>query len=61
MAQVLVKSNEKWENALRKLKRILDKERVLVECRERRYRLKPSKKKRKKSKEALKRKKRTDR
>lgn len=59
MAHVIVKGDEKaLDKALRKLKRMMDREGILRESRERRYRLKPSDKKRKKSKEATKRKKR---
>ena len=59
MAHVFVKGDDRSvEKALRKLKRLLDREGVLREFRERRYRIKPSEKKRKKSKEAKKRKKR---
>ena len=59
MLEVLVKSNEKLESALRKFKRLVEKRGVPREYRERQGYRKPSERKRKKSKEASKRRKRT--
>ena len=59
MLEVLVKSNEKLESALRKFKRLVEKRGVPREVRGRQAYKKPSIKKREKSKEARKRKKRT--
>lgn len=49
MISVKLKHNEPIERALRRFKRILDKEGVLNDLRERKHYLKPSEKKRKKS------------
>jgi len=52
MIQVDVNRNESVERALKRLKRKLDRDDVIKECRDRRYFEKPSAKKRRRMKEA---------
>ena len=52
MIQVDINKNEPVERALKRLKRKLDRDDVIKECRDRRYFEKPSAKKRRKMKEA---------
>ena len=52
MIQVDVSKNESIERALKRLKRKLDRDDVIKECRDRRYFEKPSAKKRRRMKEA---------
>ena len=52
MIQVDVSKNESIERALKRLKRKLDRDDVIKDCRDRRYFEKPSAKKRRRMKEA---------
>ncbi len=52
MIQVNVRKDESVDRALKKLKKVLDRNNVLRDCRNRRYFEKPSAKKRRKMKEA---------
>ena len=52
MIQVNVRKDESVDRALKKLKKKLDRDNILKECRNRRYFEKPSAKKRRKMKEA---------
>ena len=52
MIQVDMNKNEPVERALKRLKRKLDRDDVIKECRDRRYFEKPSAKKRRRMKEA---------
>ena len=49
MITLKLKYNEPIDRALKRLKRIMDKERVILDLRERQYYMKPSEKKRMKS------------
>jgi len=52
MIQVNLRKDEPVERALKRLKRILDRDDIIKECRNRRYFEKPSAKKRRRMKEA---------
>ena len=52
MIQVNLRKDESVDRALKKLKKKLDRDNILKECRNRRYFEKPSAKKRRKMKEA---------
>ena len=52
MIQVNVRKDESVDRALKKLKKVLDRNNVLRDCRNRRYFEKPSAKKRRRRKEA---------
>ena len=52
MIQVNVRKDESVDRALKKLKKVLDRNNVLRDCRNRRYFEKPSAKKRRKMKES---------
>ena len=52
MIQVNLRKDESVDRALKKLKKVLDRNNVLRDCRNRRYFEKPSAKKRRKMKEA---------
>jgi len=52
MIQVNLRKDESVDKALKKLKKKLDRDNILKECRDRRYFEKPSAKKRRKLKEA---------
>jgi len=52
MIQVSLRKDESIDKALKKLKKKLDRDNILKECRDRRYFEKPSAKKRRKLKEA---------
>jgi len=59
--QVKLKRNEPVERALKRLKRILDREGIVRELRDRKYFMKPSEKRRKKSAAAQARRKKEER